>query len=255
MQKVSALRNDNRDLWTKNIFSIRPDEAQQRLKEGKPLINLQHDNFSDDLPKRYFLDLLTITKKDHPRMVNNLQTVITADNDAYTKLVRTTFSQTENAESNCSENPGETENSFDLIPFFLQESLKPFFSYLALKQKKILDQTHWQHGICPICSRSADLSLLRAEEGKRSLFCLQCDFEWPCKRLQCPFCKNEEQSKLDYFTIDDQTQKHYRVDVCRQCQRFIKTIDTRIPTGEINLEIENLITIHLELEAVREGFR
>jgi FdhE protein len=254
MQKIYYVRNDNEKLWTKEIFSIDKIAAEKKLNTGEPLINLQHDYFFDELPKQYFLDLLTIAEIEHPTLVQNLRESISNNKPFYTEMVQASFSQAGKKLADKPENPEEFAESFDLIPFFLQESLKPFFSCLALKLKDILTQNHWQQGICPVCSRPADLSLLREEEGIRSLFCVQCNFEWPYKRLRCHLCGNEDQDKLNYFTIDDPAQNHYRVNVCHQCQRFIKTIDTRITGNEIDLEIENLITIHLDMEAAREGF-
>ena len=254
LQKIYNLREDNKNLWTEDIFSLDRTKAIQKLKADKPLINLQQDHLNDKLPKRYFLDLLTIAEQVSPESIQGLRETISYNELAYTEMVRNLFSQAaENPEDEAlpPEKPGE---SFDLISFFLQESLKPFFSHLALELKEILDQNPWEQGTCPVCSRLADLSLLRDDTGKRSLFCLQCDFEWPYKRLQCHFCGNEDQSKLDYFTFEGQGQDHYRVNVCRQCQRYIKTIDTRTMSSEINLEIENLVTIHLDLEAAKEGF-
>jgi len=246
LQKVFLLRQENESLWTKDIFPLNQTETEQRISAGKPLINLQLDPFDDKPPKRYFLNLLTIAEPEHPALANEIRETIANHEQAYAEMVRALFTP--------AENPKTAEDSFALIPFFIQESLKPFFSHLALKQKEVLTRNLWQQGLCPVCSRPADLSLLRDEEGKRSLFCRQCNFEWPYKRLQCPFCKNEDQSKLDYFTIDDPAQKHYRVNVCHQCRRFIKTIDFRAVDYEINLEIETLITIHLDLKAAAEDF-
>ncbi|MEA1923648.1 MAG: formate dehydrogenase accessory protein FdhE [Pseudomonadota bacterium] len=262
IQGVYKLREKNEKALKKDIFSINPETATQKLKEGKPLLNLQNDHFADQLPKSYFLDLLSITEKNHPEMVRELRDLIAAKEDAYTELVRELFSQNEKDVAAEAENepatpatPKNPDEFFDLVPFFLYESLKPFFSRLAQEQHEVIKNSHWDKGICPVCSRPADLSLLRDDEGKRSLFCLQCDFEWPYKRLQCPFCENEDQDKLAYFTIDNKDQEKYRVSVCHQCQRFIKTIDLRKIGSKINLEIENLITLHLDLQADKEGFK
>ncbi len=256
MQGVYKLRKENEETLKKDIFNLNQTEATQKLKEGQPLVNLQNDHFADQLPKSYFLDLLSITEKNHPEMSRELREMVSAKEDAYAELVRELFSQTPKSSDANNEpvTPKNPDEFFDLVPFFLHESLKPFFSQLAQELKNVLENCHWSQGSCPICSRPADLSLLRDDEGKRSLFCLQCDFEWPYKRLQCPFCENEDQDQLSYFTIDDKDQEKYRVSVCHQCQRFIKTIDTRKIDNEINLEIENLITLHLDLQADKEGF-
>ena len=257
MQGVDKLRKENEETLKKDIFNLNQTEATQKLKEGQPLVNLQNDHFADQLPKSYFLDLLSVTEKNHPNMAKELRDIVSAKEDAYAELVRELFSQTQKSSDANNEpvTPKNPDEFFDLVPFFLHESLKPFFTRLAQEQQNIIENSHWSQGICPVCSRPADLSLLRDNEGKRSLFCLQCDFEWPYKRLQCPFCENEDQDQLSYFTIDNKDQEKYRVNVCHQCQRFIKTIDLRKTDNKINLEIENLITLHLDLQAAKEGFK
>lgn len=257
MQGVYKLRKENKDTLKKDIFSLNQTDVAQKLKKGQPLVNLQKDHFADELPKSYFLDLLSITEKNHPEMARELRELVSAKENAYAELVRELFVQTKKSSDANNEpaTPKDPDEFFDLVPFFLHESLKPFFTRLVQEQQNIIENSHWSQGICPICSRPADLSLLRDDEGKRSLFCLQCDFEWSYKRLQCPFCENEDQDKLSYFTIDDKDQEKYRVNVCHQCQRFIKTIDLRKIDNEINLEIENLITLHLDLQADKEGFK
>ena len=247
MQGVYKSRKENEETLKTEIFSLNQTKASQKLKNGQPLVNLQKDLFADQLPKNYFLELLSITEKNHPEITKELRDLVTAKEDAYAKLVRELFS------SQTKRNSGVGEE-FDLLPFFLHESLKPFFSRLAQAQRDLIEKSNWSQGICPVCSRPADLSLLREDEGKRSLFCLQCDCEWPCKRIQCPFCGEENQQKLSYFTVDDDHGK-YRVNVCDQCQRYIKTIDTRKSSIAVVPEIENLVTLHLDLQAIKEGFQ
>jgi len=248
MQGVYKSRKENEETLKREIFSLNQTKASQKLKNGQPLVNLQKDLFADQLPKKYFLELLSITEKNHPEITKELRDLVTAKEDAYVELVRELFS------SRTKRNFGVGEE-FDLLPFFLHESLKPFFSRLAQAQHDLIEKSNWSQGICPVCSRPADLSLLREEEGKRSLFCLQCDYEWPCKRLQCPFCGEENQQKLAYFTVNDDDHGKYRVNVCHQCQHYIKTIDTRKSSIAVVPEIENLVTLHLDLQAIKEGFQ
>lgn len=258
MQRVYKLREENEETLKIEIFSLNQTKANQKLKNGQPLVDLQKDLFADQLPKNYFLELLSITEKNHPEITKELRDRVTAKEDAYAELVRKLFSSQTKRNSGIGEEPVDPKKSdefFDLLPFFLHESLKPFFSRLAQAQHDLIQKSNWTQGICPVCSRPADLSLLREDEGKRSLFCLQCDCEWPCKRIQCPFCGEENQQKLSYFTVDDDNHDKYRVNVCYQCQRYIKTIDTRKSSIAVVPEVENLVTLHLDLQAIKEGFQ
>lgn len=109
----------------------------------------------------------------------------------------------------------------------------------------------WQEGFCPVCGSRAGMAELSGEEGKRYLCCSACNFRWSFKRLQCPYCSNEEVQKLSYFTAGEGAT---RVDTCGVCSRYIKTRDSRKGNGDVPLDVEDLLTMHLDLLASREGF-
>jgi FdhE protein len=56
---------------------------------------------------------------------------------------------------------------------------------------------------------------------------------------------------LSYFMVAD---GGTRVDTCKACSRYIKTRDSRKGNNEVPLDVEDLLTIHLDLLAAREGF-
>jgi FdhE protein len=68
--------------------------------------------------------------------------------------------------------------------------------------------------------------------------------------LKCPFCGNEEVDKLAYFVAGDGPT---RVDSCKACSRYIKTRDSRKGNADVPLDVEDLLTMHLDLLATREG--
>ena len=109
----------------------------------------------------------------------------------------------------------------------------------------------WQEGYCPVCGSRAGMAELSGEEGRRDLCCSACSFRWPFKRLQCPFCGTTDVEKLSYFTTGEEPT---RVDTCTGCSRYIKTRDSRKGNADIPLDVEDLLTIHLDLMAAREGF-
>jgi FdhE protein len=71
------------------------------------------------------------------------------------------------------------------------------------------------------------------------------------RRIQCPYCGNEEIEKQSYFTVDGGP---VRVDVCKACNCYIKTRDSRKGEADIPLDICDALTIHLDLVAVKEGY-
>jgi len=109
----------------------------------------------------------------------------------------------------------------------------------------------WQENFCPICGSRAGMAELRGEEGHRRLSCSACSFSWPYKRLTCAYCGCSDPEKLSYFTAGDGAT---RVDTCTACSRYIKTHDARKSAAALPLEVEDLLTIHLDLLAAKEGF-
>lgn len=111
--------------------------------------------------------------------------------------------------------------------------------------------TGWQESFCPICGARAGMAELSGEEGRRMLSCSACSYLWPFKRLTCAYCGCSDPEKLSYFTAGDGAT---RVDTCTACSRYIKTRDSRKGDTDVPLEVEDLLTIHLDLLASRDGF-
>lgn len=109
----------------------------------------------------------------------------------------------------------------------------------------------WEEGHCPFCGSRAGMAELLGEEGQRRLVCSACSTSWPFKRLKCPYCANEDPEKLSYFTAGNGAT---RVDTCKGCSRYIKTRDSRKGGDGNPIEIEDLLTMHLDILASREGF-
>lgn len=109
----------------------------------------------------------------------------------------------------------------------------------------------WEKGNCPFCGSRAGMAELTGEGGQRHLSCTTCGTRWPFRRIKCPYCGTEDAEKLSYFTAGDGST---RVDTCKGCSRYIKTRDSRTGGDDAPLEIVDLLTIHLDLLASREGF-
>ncbi len=109
----------------------------------------------------------------------------------------------------------------------------------------------WHENVCPVCGSRPGMAELAGDEGRRHLCCSACFYSWQFKRMKCPSCGCEDTEKLSYFTAGEGAT---RVDTCRACSRYIKTRDARQGGGDVPLEVEDLLTIHLDLLASREGF-
>ena len=143
--------------------------------------------------------------------------------------------------------------SLDVFTFLACQTAAPFLEAYAERLRESVDDSAWLKGNCPICGGEPLMGKLEQEVGKRILQCHLCRTEWESRRLECPFCGNNDQETLRYFY--DEQEPDYRVEVCDLCKAYLKTVDTRKREGEPALLAENVATIHLDLVAEQEGYR
>jgi FdhE protein len=139
-----------------------------------------------------------------------------------------------------------------VLKFTTHMALRPSLKSLRESAKEKIQGGNWNYGYCPLCGSSPDISCLDGE-GKRFLHCELCGHEWYYPRLRCPFCENKESKGLGYFTSEEEG--GYRVDFCKKCNRYIKTLDKRVIESPAPLELENLSTLHLDMLAHQQGFK
>jgi len=235
-------RKDMADVFTAVDESL----IATKMAGGLPLIDFSCGRFDLSKPREYFLALLGIAEKRAPGETTELAEKIRNGSYDFEKMVLNSFYTQDN------EPPAEMEEDFfDLIELFLEESLRPSLEIVAQKYADVIARSEWSEGYCPICGKEPKIGQIRGEEG-RFLFCNQCGFEWHFLRIKCPFCSNEEQQSLAYFTVEGDEQ--YRVDVCNECKRYIKIVDFRESRREPNLDVEDIATLHLDILANEEGY-
>lgn len=139
-----------------------------------------------------------------------------------------------------------------ILNFLIHMSVYPSLHAGAEMLKDQINLKQWLRGYCPICGSSPGMSQL-TREGQRSYLCSFCGFEWPGQRLQCPFCENSDHTKLHYFYAEGE--EAYRVDLCDNCNQYIKTVDSRRIDYEPDRELEDIITIHLDILASEKGYK
>jgi FdhE protein len=156
----------------------------------------------------------------------------------------------------------ESELETETVRFILEQSLKPYFQWLAQKLNRHVEGTVWDQGYCPICGAYPDTSYLKkgdteqeflmAHGGQRWLHCAMCSHEWRLRRIHCPYCGNEDAESMEYLAANETP--HERVYVCHKCTKYLTCLDTselieKPPTDLIPFEL-----LHLDLIAQQKGF-
>ena len=112
----------------------------------------------------------------------------------------------------------EAPDAPNLLPFLVYNSMEPWLEAAGEALSSAYPQNDvWQHGHCPVCGSPAFIGHLSGPEpsrnegrdinkgGKRMHTCSYCRTTFRAKRIQCPFCLEEDAKKLDYFTTEKRT--------------------------------------------------
>ena len=123
----------------------------------------------------------------------------------------------------------------------------------------------WNHGTCPVCGSPVFFGHLAKPSpnihgeqtidkgGARFHTCVLCHTSFRVNRLQCPFCLEEDTSKLAQFS--SKALPEISVHVCHSCNSYIKIADFRERIeGTPNPVLEDLLSLPLDLAAQARGF-
>jgi FdhE protein len=133
--------------------------------------------------------------------------------------------------------------------FIFFNSIKP--SFLMLIKNLKIDKDVWKRGFCPVCGKYPYFGII-TKESEKIVECGLCGYQWNIERIFCPFCENKEQNKIKYF--EDENDPQYRVYLCDECKRYLKTLNEENVDTYSHLEIEDVATLHLDLIAKERGY-
>ncbi len=221
-----------------------------QIKEGFPLIDKK--DFILDIPSSIMLfeSLCQIGKNATNKMKKNIEKIEKAVRDSKLNIEKLLKKHSDSAYQD--EIIKNLKLDKTILSFLTQMSIKPSIHANVAQLKDQVDLKNWLRGYCPICGSFPQMSELKGE-GQRFFACSFCGFEWPSERLKCPFCENKDHESLHYFY--EEGKEIYRVDVCDKCKQYIKTVDSRKLNFEPDLDLEDIITLHLDILASEKGFK
>jgi FdhE protein len=100
---------------------------------------------------------------------------------------------------------------------------RPYLQRTAevLQQRVSLEK--WGRRICPVCAAEPEFSVIMPS-GDRQLVCGRCHVRWAFSPIACPYCGNDDRSRIKSMATPDGM---YRVMICSPCGRYIKAFDAR----------------------------
>ncbi|HEX9024118.1 MAG TPA: formate dehydrogenase accessory protein FdhE [Geobacteraceae bacterium] len=148
----------------------------------------------------------------------------------------------------------ETEDSIPhgSLRFLVWRSLEKVIRPWVATLDGWLKEVSWGQSRCPLCGSAPTMAqLVKTDKGReRYLSCGCCRTRWSYRRTCCPFCKNENQDKLDIFELPQE--ENFRIDLCRECEGYIKTY---LNEGDEGLLLADWSTLHLDVVAAEQGFK
>jgi formate dehydrogenase maturation protein FdhE len=133
----------------------------------------------------------------------------------------------------------------------LVQAMRPFLSRCADAIMARTNFAAWRHGNCPLCGGEPDFSVI-TPAAERLLLCARCTTRWRFNQLACPFCLNEDRTRITSFATRDGL---YRLNGCDVCQRYIKAFDGRSSHRPVMPAVDAIATLPLDAAAVQRGYR
>lgn len=231
------------------------EEAQKRLKAGKPVLDFETVELPEEKLRQLFESFssaLKSTQFHEASEVKGLQGAVESGELDLQSLVKDVFNGDSGAVTLTAERLGVDA---DLLAYLGTNLINPFLEQYTDELGDKVDFSNWLSGSCPFCGSEAAFARLRRDDGKRILWCQFCGTEWEYPRIKCPFCSTENHKSLRYFYTEEQS--HYRVYLCDECKRYVKTIDERVTPEDqkLDLAFESFKTLYLDILAQKDGYQ
>ncbi len=241
---------------SKSRLRIEPIEIADKIldlkrREAFPLVEIQEFTYDLSESADLFVRICNFAREANPKLAESATAIIDAvDADLKPGVLFDALLSGNEAEY---ENVAETlQVDKQILGLLAYNSIKPSLCTAAEQLAAYLTPNQpWSKGYCPICGSAPILSFLVAE-GERTLICSFCWHNWQAKRVYCPFCENTDNAKLQYLYNEEE--KDLRIDVCDNCKRYLKSVDTRKADRLIYPPLEQITTLHLDMKAREEGF-
>jgi len=249
-QKVLSAQIGSSPHITIDEDDVGVDLARTKIEEGFPLLSKEQIRVDEESARQLFLILCQIAEKENRELEDAVKKIREALHDKkmhFHELVEWWV------RGKGPFNPEPDSLHLPLLSLLLQYSVQPSLQAVASRLKDLVNEELWTRGYCPICGSFPFIAEMRGEGGERIFHCPSCSHAWKGRRLFCPFCENTEAQSLRYLYLEKESE--YRIDLCDQCKRYIKTIDARKLDPPVIPALEDIATLHLDILAEENGFQ
>lgn len=133
----------------------------------------------------------------------------------------------------------------------IQQAMRPVLTRCADAILAKTDLAAWRHHICPLCGGEPDLAVI-TPAAERLLICSRCAARWRFDQISCPFCLNDDRTKITSLASRD---GQYRLSCCDSCHRYIKAFDARRAARPVLPPVDGVATLPLDAAAIQRGYQ
>lgn len=184
----------------------------------------------------------TIDRTEHARILT-----IARDGDGLASLVADWYSATSGADGPRALTPPPDAPNLHQV-FAL--AIRPFLMRSAEALMQRADFSGWRFGHCPLCGAEPDFATI-TPGGDRRLICARCAAQWTFGAYTCPYCANDDRTRITSFATRD---GRYRVYACDACQRYLKAYDARHASRPVMVSVDTIATLPLDAAAMQRGY-
>ena len=139
----------------------------------------------------------------------------------------------------------------ELLDQVLLLSMRPFLARCAEALLPRLELAEWRQPCCPLCGGEPEFAFINPA-AERLLICGRCTGQWRFDPITCPFCENNDRTRITSFTSRDQ---RYRIYACDVCHRYLKAFDGRDGSRPAMLAVDSIATLPLDAAAIQRGYQ
>jgi FdhE protein len=129
-------------------------------------------------------------------------------------------------------------------------ALRPFLARCVEVLTARADFGEWRQGRCPFCGWEPDFAAI-TPSAERRLICGRCTAQWAFPPLTCPYCANDDRTRITSFATRD---GRYRVYACDACRRYLKAYDGRHQPRPVMIAVDAVATLPLDAAAIQRGY-
>jgi Protein involved in formate dehydrogenase formation len=265
--ELRELKNAQPDLASAADMQIELLAAQRRVQSRVPLPSVTFDRRKPDRERRkpmlQFKDIpidwsdFRLMIRQTADILKRFETLDTPEFDRIQVLARdggieAVVSDWYNASKASAQGPSETvAHERDLLDQVLLLAMRPFLARCAEALLPAIELSEWGQPRCPLCGGEPEFAYINPA-AERLLICGRCTGQWHFDAIACPYCENNDRSRITSFTSRDQ---RYRIYACDVCHRYLKAFDGRDGSRPALLAVDSIATLPLDAAAIQRGYQ